>query len=475
MKKICLLLAALLFAIMPVTAFAEETEDTSATAAATDTGGGGDAPTVSFAIDNTNVYSGMNTSYSNGYTPTVSGGVATIVLPLIASGIGTAPSTITATPGLGETATSPFLYMNYQKTVNKQAIDTNGDAIAESFYLVAFDLALSSGRTNGVYPVTIDVQGAGAQSATFTCYVTIADGKEPASAETAPTPQSKPKVIVAGSSVSPSPAEAGGEFTAVITLKNTSKKRSVKNMTVTATSDCTNLLLLNESNIIYIDKLAKEDTADIELKYKADLATPPGRYTISLAMEYETGDAETLSSAGSVSVTVTQPLRVEMEMPKIEAEVNAGDTLPLSFQVMNLGRAAVYNVRVELTAPGLIPTGTAFIGNMEAGTAATEDMNVFIGTKNMSEGYEGEDKYGYTSGMATLVYEDAEGNVFTQQAEIYTNINEPVITVSAPEEEEKPTASQWWISVVIGGAVIAGLVIYLVMRKKREGKNDADF
>ena len=34
------------------------------------------------------------------------------------------------------------------------------------------------------------------------------------------------------------------------------------------------------------------------------------------------------------------------------------------------------------------------------------DMDVFVGTKNMSEGYEGDDKYGYTNGKITLIYED---------------------------------------------------------------------
>ena len=103
-------------------------------------------------------------------------------------------------------------------------------------------------------------------------------------------------------------------------------------------------------------------------------------------------------------------------------------------------------------------------------------MDVFVGTKDMSEGYEGEEKYGYTNGTITLVYEDADGTEYTQETEISTMINEPVITTSADNTEEEPKkASQWWISIVIGGVVIAGLVVYLVIRKRHEGKNNADF
>jgi CARDB. len=468
MKKICMLLAALLLAMLPMTAFAEGEEAPSTM--------GTEASALSFSIDNANIYVGMDKAYKDGYTPTVAGGVAKVVLPLIASGT-VLDNTITVTPGLGEPSSSPFVYRNYQKTVSLQNNTINGGVATQPSYLVVFDLTLASGRINGVYPVAIDVQATDADGAPvsklFTCYVTITDGRN---ANTTETPQSQPKIIISGYSVSPSPAEAGSELTVFITLQNTSEKRSVKNMTVTVSCDSPNFLLLGGSNIIYIDKLGKGETTEIEVRYRTDLETPAGRYNISLAMEYENSDAETLSSSGSATVEVTQPLRVEMKTPEIEPEVNAGDTMPLSFQVMNLGRGTIYNVRIELSAPGLIPTGTAFIGNMEAGTSATADMNVFIGTKNMTSGYQGEDKYGYTSGTLLLIYEDSQGTEYTQQAEIYTNINEPVIVTSSDNTEEEPEkASQWWISIVVGGAVAAGLAVYLVLRRKREGKNDADF
>lgn len=453
MKRICILLAALLLALLPVTAFAEGEEVSPAIPAESDA----EAASLSFSVDNDHIYAGMDKSYAEGYTPVVYKGAdskkyAKIILPLIASD-SVQGDTITVVPGLGETASSPFVYKNYQKTVS---LADNALSAGGTFrcYLVVLDLELVSGRANGVYPVTIDVQAAGMDgtpaSQSFTCYVTITDGKS-ADTDTEKKPQSQPKVIVSGYTVNPSPAEAGSELTALITLMNTSEKRSVKNMTVAISCDCPNLLLLGGSNIIYIDSLGKGETTEIELKYQADLETPPGRYNISLAMEYENSDAEALSSAGSVTVTITQPLRVEMTAPKIQPEVNAGDTMPLSFQVMNLGRGNIYNVRIELSAPGLIPTGIAFIGNMEAGTSATADMNVFIGTKNMSEGYEEEDKYGYTSGTILLIYEDSQGAQYTQPVDIYTNINEPVIAASGEGTEKEPEkSSQWWISIAAG-------------------------
>ena len=192
---------------------------------------------------------------------------------------------------------------------------------------------------------------------------------------------------------------AGEEFTATITLKNTSTKKSVQNMTVTASCDTPSLLLKNDSNTLYISKLGKDTETTIDLKYKVDLEIVPQLYTITLTIQYDNSDATALTSSGTVPVVVSQPLKVEMDLPQIPKEVNAGDTFPLSVQVMNMGRGKIYNVRCELSVPGLIPSASAFIGNMDAGIAMLAgEMNVFVGTKDMSEGYTGSDPYGLTSG-----------------------------------------------------------------------------
>ena len=283
-------------------------------------------------------------------------------MPLIANGE-IKNNTITVTPGLGDPSSSPFVYSNYQKTVTLADNAVSGGATISS-YLVRFDLPLSADRYNGVYPATIDIaaqasDGSSVQQS-FPMYVTITDGKDPNAEPTVePTqkPVSQPKIIVSGYSVNPSPAMAGDEFTATITLQNTSEKQSVQNMAVTISCDSPNFALQNESNVVYVGKLGKGAETDIEVTYKTDLETPPQRYNITLSIEYDNSDAQTLSSSGVVPVLVSQPLRVEMETPQIPESVNAGDTMPLSFQVMNMGRSTIYNVRVELAAPGLIPTG----------------------------------------------------------------------------------------------------------------------
>jgi hypothetical protein len=472
MKRIRLpLAAALLLLLLPAFALAEG--ETAPPASALP------APSppaaAGLAIDSLNVYDGMDQAYMNGYAPRVKSGKATIVLPLVATGE-IEGNAVTVTPSLGDPSSAPFVFKNYQKTVKLSNNKVKGGGTVAS-YLVRFDLPLKSGRLNGAYPVTISIEARAADGSaiqqSYTWYVIITDGKAPNAPPPSPKPTvpvSHPKIIVSAYRLDPAPASAGRELTVTVTLRNTSEAQAVRDVKVTASCDSPDFALRNDSNTIFIDGIGKGETADIELKYKVGLKAAAQQYNIALAIEYDNAEAMTLSSAGTVAVTVAQPLRVQMEAPKIASEVNAGDTLPLSFQVMNLGRGAVYNVRVELSAPGLFPSGAAFIGNMEAGTAKTGEMDVFVGMKNMTEGHEGE-KYGMTGGKITLVYEDDEGREYREETEFATTINEPVLPAAPAQPEEKPEkAGQWWISILVGGVVILGLAAVFIFRGRGRGR-----
>ena len=490
-KSLSLLLALMLLCSgLYTAAFAEEatTETTpEPTAEPEPTATPSPAPVVSatsLRIDDANIYDGMDKAYRDGYLPQVADGAVTLVLPLVADG-DIKGSQITVTPALGDALSSPIQYKNYQKTfplethmVNREK---NGDTQPEESveaYLVSFAFPLKAERQNGTYAVSLNIQAQGASGnmiqQTYTCYFTVTDGKsaEDTAAEvitpqistgvtvTEETPESQPRILVSKYSVDPSPVPAGEEFTATVTLRNTSETMAVQNMVVTVSCEAAGLVLQNDSSTIYIDKLGAGETTDIELRYSSDLETPPQRYSINLSMSYDNSDAMSLASAGTLTVEVAQIPKVELGPFNLEPELNAGETIQLSFQVMNLGRSPIYNARVELSAPGLYPVGTGFIGNMEAGTAASTKLDVFIGMKEDEV-----EHYGSTSGTVTLRYEDADGHEYTQEADISTTIKALVIEAAAAEETEEAATGQWWIAVVIGAVVIA-LLLLILQRKK---------
>lgn len=447
----------------------------------------GENTSVMLKIDNTHIYDGMKEAYRQGYIPLIEDGKAILVLPLLTEG-SLRGNRLTASLDLGDPSKNPFVYKNYEKDIRLTKEPVNGGTDTVEVYYVRFDLMLTDACTGGVYPVILSIKGRDAYGApveqTFTTYVTIpntavsepsGDGDDTPNtgdaggggggggAPAEEKPSSQPIILVEKVQLTDGDAEAGKPFTAVVTLKNTSKKKAVQNMVVTISCESPQLTLLNASNTIYIERMGKGETTDIQISYQTAADTPEGKYDIQLAMSYDNEEAATLTSGGTFSVSVHQPMGVEMTMPMIDTEVHAGDTLPLSFQVMNLGRSMIYNVRCDLSGEGLVPANTAFIGNMEAGTAQTSDMNVFVST------LDGEEAYGPTSGTVTLTYEDVQGKVYTQTFDFQTTITKPVIGGAVPTQEKEQTAGQWWISVLIaGGLALLAAVGVLIRRGRHE-------
>lgn len=445
---------------------------------------------VSFQIDDSNIYDGMDRAYKDGYVPQITDGTVTLVLPLLANG-NIQGNRITVTPNLGDTASSPIQYKNYQKTFSLADNPVNvtgaeGEEIhTVSSYLVRFDFPLRADRKNGTYPIVLDIQATDENGnqiiQSYNCFVTITDAEPEKTNNSnttpiysggggyvAPTepPVSNPRILVTKYEVNPDPVMAGEDFTVKVTLKNTSDEGAVQNMLVTVSSESTNLVLKNDTSTIFLGDLAAGGTTELELKYGTDRETPAQRYNIALTMDFDDEEAVSMASSGFVTVEVSQPVDVELAPFTMPGEINAGETVQLSFQVMNLGRTGIYNARVELDVPGLSPSGNAFIGNMEAGTSATETLNVFAGMK------EGDERYGYTSGVARLIYEDASGEEYTEEVNTTTNIKELVIATKNPAQEqekaEKEQAQkiQWWVFVAAGGVIIVALALILGLRKR---------
>lgn len=423
---------------------------------------------------------GLN--YSNGYAPVQSGDNVSVVLPLKLAGAELVTSDIVITPDLGDTAKSPFVFRNYQQT---------GHLDASTPYVGRFTLSLKSDRYAGSYPIVFNVSYTNAAKETveqpFTVYATV-DGADPnATPVPQPTPtieqpeapRPQPKLIVSKYGTSPEVVQAGDTFAVNLTLENTSEKYDVKNLTVTYAGDGKSLLSADNTNTQYIDKIKRGESTDITFNMLSRLDSEPGIQTVTLTVAYEDSKATAFTITEALLLQVTQPVSLEFDEPDIPQTANAGDTLPLNLNVFNTGRSKLYNVMVKIDAAGLLPEGSAFVGNMDAGTGGTAELYVFVGTLAMSQGEEGNvqtdndaEKYGYTSGAITISYEDEFGNPYTQEIPFDMQIEPPVISASAPNEEEEPvdTASQWWISVIIGLGLIAAVTAALVVRRKRRMK-----
>lgn len=97
-------------------------------------------------------------AYEDGYSPRVENGIAYIVLPLLSNG-DINNEKIKVSLNLGSSSASPFVITNYEKTFSLETVTPKNSIDEVELFLVRFDVVLASERTNGVYPVTVNISG----------------------------------------------------------------------------------------------------------------------------------------------------------------------------------------------------------------------------------------------------------------------------------------------------------------------------
>lgn len=457
-----------------------DTQDIGQTGNPQDTGASGDTPAMEnlLTVDDENIYDGMDRAYKDGYEPSVANGVASLILPLQADAA-IDISSIKVTPDLGATERSPFVFRNYQKTVKRTDEKVNGSEEQRSVFLVKFDFELQPDRYNGVYPVILTVtytyQGI-SMSQTFQTYIQINDGQstepetEPPVVIEEPDPTSEPKVIITKCTGMPEKIESGDTFSFTAELKNTNKLKSVQNMTVTVACAADGLSIQADSNVFYFDTLGAGASLELPLSFKSDEKAADGKYTVTLTMSYDNPDAVSLSSTGNIEINIRQKIDVVLEAGTMATEINAGDSLSLSVQAMNLGRGKIYNARCQVEVPGLTAEKSLFLGNMDGGSAASGQLDLFAGMVN-PEATEDSGRYGKTTGSITLIYEDEAGNEYTVSEDISVTINPLKInsTLNTEDDADDGIGSQLIVGILILlGVILAGTAIPLLIRKKRK-------
>lgn len=433
-------------------------------------------PTV-LEIDTENIYEGMSRAYEDGYVPTIENGYMSLVLPLIPSG-DVHNDRVKVSLSLGSSAASPFVIANYEKVFELETVVPENSNAPQTLFLITFDLKMSSERRDGVYPVTVNVSGydeaGNAITCIYTIYVTITDGKAETIKTTIETPTAEPVVYISKSEMLPEKPMAGEEFTLTVTLKNSLTTKSIRNMLITVDTGDMQINLLEDSNIFQINSISAGGDTTLTLRLRADTSLPAGKYTITFNFKYDSSKTLNLSSAGTAIIEVKQPANMELVMPRFSDSVTVGETIPLSLQVMNMGRDPMYNVRCVVSGYGFAPSNTGYIGKMEAGSSSTTKVDLYIIALNASEGNENGSQYGDTTGTITLIYEDESGLEYQQETEFETTVKRPIVSITQTDntqEEAEKAASQWWMSVLILGGVIfaAGITAIILRKKKKRG------
>lgn len=297
--------------------------------------------------------------------------------------------------------------------------------------------------------------------------------------------KSEPRLIITGYEIDKEEIKAGDDFQLTIHIMNTSDRTAVSNIKFTLSSsedkndNC--FIPKSGSSTMFVKRIGIGETYDLVVDMTAKPTLEAKSYPLTVAAEYEDSEVTAYTSAESVSIPVTQEIRISIgNVEVMPASIEVGSQSNIMFPINNMGKSTVYNVSVAFEGDS-ITGGECFKGNLESGATANVDTMVTGIAGTMDEGYI----------KAIISYENEKGEIFTQEKEIQLFVTEPYIPEMNPEDmmwddtmmqdvQEKPALSMWMIFAAVGIVAAIGLVVVIVIivkhrkRKKLEEEVDED-
>lgn len=292
---------------------------------------------------------------------------------------------------------------------------------------------------------------------------------------------SKPRIVVTGFETNPAKVFAGETFTLVIHVKNTAKDTAVTNVLFDMQAaqegeDKTNtysaFLPTSGSSSVYMEQIAPDTSADIEIEMtaKADLAQKP--YVLDVNMKYDAGTVFDLTDKASVSIPISQESRFDTSIPEVVPDsIEVGSQSNVMFSIYNTGKTTLYNVQVKFIADS-IAEASAFVGNLQSGNTGNVDVMLTGAAPTMDDGIV----------KLEISYEDDAGNVTTAEKEITLFVTEPMMDDMMMGDDmmgddmmmeggEGGSSNTGLIVGGVSGAVVVvavGLGVFFKLRKKKK-------
>ena len=280
----------------------------------------------------------------------------------------------------------------------------------------------------------------------------------------------KPQILLEDNNLSGQILKAGAVMEMSVTFRNKSRSQNVFGLKISLSTETKGIEF--ERNSFYVQRLTPGEA--ITLKQKITIAEDcdPGQATISFSLDYEDSKATAATGTETLSFQIIQPSRAKLEASDIPSILYTMDTVEIPVKAMNLGRDNLYNASVRLEADGLNPKEIAFLGTIEAGTAAQGSLRVYVKGKSESQTQNNSEKIneeespaddvtlpGRITGKLILTYEDASGYSYEESTEFESEIKEAKIQSLKVEGDQEETNS-WWYSII---AVLAGLLVSVIL------------
>jgi len=299
----------------------------------------------------------------------------------------------------------------------------------------------------------------------------------------------KPQLLLEDSNLSSQTLKAGNTREMSVTFRNKSRSQNVYGLKISLSTETKGIEF--DKNSFYAQRLTPGEAITLTQNLSIAEDTEPGQVTILFSLEYEDSKASSANSTETLTFNVSQPVRAELEVSDIPSVFYTMDTVEIPVKALNLGRDKIYNAKVKLEADGLSPKETAFLGNVDAGTASEGTIRVYVkgstgnkSSKSQSVAEAGSlsdnvsdisDENDATSqntsispdqitGKLILTYEDSTGSSYQTAVDFSSEIKESQIQSLKVEDSQEETNSWWYSIFAILAVLLVIIILFLISR-----------
>ena len=189
---------------------------------------------------------------------------------------------------------------------------------------------------------------------------------------------------------------------------------------------------------------------------------------VQLIYTYEAfvaGRRTQFTSQQDISINVQQPTRFDIQNMYNEEIMYMGNESYMSVSLVNKGKTTVHNVTAELVSDTLTAYDVEFLGNIMPGSTSDAEFDFTASETGMA------------NGKVVITYEDASGTVYTLEKEFTIEVMEEMVWDEPMYEEPvvMPAVEKTnYLPYIIGGVAVVGAVAFVLFKKKKKAKRLAE-
>ncbi len=263
-----------------------------------------------------------------------------------------------------------------------------------------------------------------------------------------------PKIIIEDYKFEDGNPVAGEKNTLNLTLKNTSKDYSIRNLSVVFNSkekaEKKYITTYESSNTFYIRRINIDDKKELKIPVFIDPEIPSGVHEVPIKFSYEDVNGKKYEVTHLITVAISVPKKLNVSEISTPEKSVEGEDFNLQIRLFNESKSNIENVKVNLVTDAKANEKNVIIGKIAPGDTEYVDFKV------------SSDKVGEVKGKVSVKFDDEWKKSSEQTKEFSVEITKKVVEV---EDKSETNYKPYFIGVAV---FIVLYLIYLSIKKRNK-------